>query len=75
MMSSKSQVKQFSKTGSLNIGFNSAFCVPSSCSPDEAMFYLNDELFLLPTMYEAVTADCQTLPGPIEVDGVDVATA
>lgn len=68
------QLKLFSSSGSLNIGFHSAFCVPSSCSPEEAMYYLNDELFLRSTLFEAVIADCQVLEGPAEVEGVDVIT-
>lgn len=74
-LTSRSQTKQFSTSGSFNIGFNSAFCVPSSCSPDEAMFYLNDALFLGPTMYEAVSAECQILAGPVEVETIDIITA
>lgn len=70
----KSKVKEFSSSGSVNIGFHSAFCVPSSCSPEETIHYLNEPLFLLSTTYEAVYAECQTLPEPIEVETIDIVT-
>ena len=52
--------------------FQNAFCVPSSCSPESTVEFLNS-YFLYQTSFVAKSADCQILEEP-ELESVDVAT-
>lgn len=59
---------------SFDVGFNNAFCVPSSCSPEKVVDHLYHLFLGATTMYVPVSADCQTLQGPNDLDSIDIAT-